>query len=443
MPTSRRQFLTTSAALGACAFARSISPALAAPPRLLPASQGRRVVVVGGGWGGLATARHLRAQAPELEVVLLEQAPAFWSNPLSNQWLAGLVEENLLIHDYQAAARAFGYTFIQARVEAVERDRRQLATNHGPVDYDWLVLAAGIRHDYAAWFGADRGAAEHARQAYPCAFTTRDESAALKAKLARFAGGELVMTLPPMPYRCPPTPFERASLIGGWIKAGRIKGHLTVLDPNPGGLSFRKLFADQYPEQISYVSDARIRAVDPYARKITTDFDEYRFDHAILMPPQQAGDLLWQADLIGRDRDGAATGWAEVEPLSLQARGDSRVFVVGDALGNVSPLFGAYPKSGHMACRQGRIVAHQIAARARGEEPPRMLPESVCFVLRNFAPQELVRIEARYRLRGDGLIQQTISQTTDPNPQGEDRQWAGALFQEILGHAPPAPPGPT
>lgn len=436
MPTSRRRFLASSAALGVCALKGGMSLAKAAPPRLLPASQGRRVVVVGGGWGGLAAARHLRALAPELDVVLLEQAPAFWSNPLSNQWLAGLVDESLLVHDYRAAAAAFGYTFIQARVEAVEREHRQLSTSLGTLDYDWLVLAVGIRHNYAAWFGDDLARAEYTRRTYPCAFTARDEALALKAKLTNFAGGELVMTLPPYPYRCPPAPFERATLIGSWLKSGRLKGHLTVLDPNPGGLGFRKLFADHYEEQISYVSDARIRTIDPYTRKIATDFDEYPFDDAILMPPQQAGDLLWQADLIERDREGALTGWAGVEPTALHAPGDERVFLVGDALGKVSPLFGAYPKTGHMAYHQGRIVAHQIAARLRGEQAPTLLPESVCLVMRDFAPQELVRIESRYRLRGDGLIQQTVSQTRDPNPRGEDRLWAAGLFQDILAPRP-------
>ena len=163
MSFTRRNFLAV--ALAACAaplFAQE-------PPALLPAAKGRRVVVVGGGWGGLSAARHLRALAPELEVVLLERNPAFFSMPLSNKWLAGLVDEKLLAHDYRAAAQAYGYAFVQAEVGAVDRERRRVHTAQGTLDYDWLVLAVGIRHDYAAWFGDDRRAIDEARARFACA----------------------------------------------------------------------------------------------------------------------------------------------------------------------------------------------------------------------------------------------------------------------------------
>jgi NADPH-dependent 2,4-dienoyl-CoA reductase/sulfur reductase-like enzyme len=401
-------------------------------PELVPRSKRRRVVVVGGGWGGLSCARHLAKSAPELDVVLLEKNSAFWSCPLSNKWLADLVDSRYLVHDYVAAARAYGYTFLQAEVRAVDRDRRRVVCLGGTVDYDWLVLAVGIRQDYGAWFGNDRRAIDHTRTRYPSAWQSGAEAAALKQKLARFAGGDFLMNLPPMPYRCPPAPYERASLIAWLFKSRQIKGRLIVLDPNPISPTFRRIFADRYHEQIVYVPDARVTAIDPFNRKASTEFDEYRFVDAILMPPQQAGELLWQAELIGVDSAGQPTGWAAQDPVSLQAVKDERIFLVGDALGPVSPLFGHYPKSGHAASQQGRIVADQIAARAKGSAAPRQLPESVCFVFPDFEPMEMVRIESRYRFRGDGLIEQTSKQFPDPNPRGEDVQWATGQFGEFL-----------
>lgn len=433
MTHNRRDFLAACITLGAAGITHAVPEIAVSPPRLLPRPEGRRrVVIIGGGWGGLTAACHLREQAPELEVVLLERNAAFWSCPLSNKWLANLVDTRHLMHDYATAARAYGYTFIRTRVEAVDRDRRRVVTTDGSVDYDWLVLAVGIRYDYTAWFGDDRRAAEHARQHYPAAYAAGDDFAALKRKLDGFAGGDLVMTVPPMPYRCPPAPYERAAMIGWLLKTRRIKGKLIVLDPNPISPAFLRVFEERYRDQIDYRQDMRVQSVDPFNRKIATEFDEIRFDDAILIPPQQAGDLVWQTSLTGQDSTGKPTGWADVEPLRLHARDDERIFLIGDAVGPVSPLFGHYPKSGHMASRQGRIVAREIAARARDAELPVLLPESVCYLFTDFDPMTMVRIDAGYRVRGDGLIEQKVRQVRDPNPRGEDLAWATELFGEFL-----------
>jgi NADPH-dependent 2,4-dienoyl-CoA reductase/sulfur reductase-like enzyme len=428
MKLPRRHFLAS--ALAACAaplFAQE-------PPTLLPAAKGRRAVVVGGGWGGLSAARHLRALAPELDVVLLERNPSFFSMPLSNKWLAGLVDEKLLAHDYRAAAQAYGYTFMRAEVTAVDRERRRVHTAHGTLDYDWLVLAVGIRHDYAAWFGDDARAIAQTRQNFFCAWTPGGEFRALKARLDGFKGGDLVMTIPPPPYRCQPAPYERALMIGHLFKTRAVPGRLTLLDPNPLPQRFADVFREQYREQIVHVPHARVKSVDPFARTIATEFDDLRFDDALLMPPQQAGDLAWQAGLIGRDAEGKPTGWAAQEPLHLHAMGDEKVFLVGDMIDRASPLFGHYPKSGHLAARLGRIAAQEIAARASGRPPETLLPESICFITTRLAPQESMRLDTQYRLRGDGLIVQTAKQQYDPNPRGEDVDWAKKMFGELLAY---------
>lgn len=438
MPLDRRGFLSALAAwaaapgLAAAPFAAAAPTVVGALPQLMPDAKGRRVVIVGGGWGGLSVARHLRALAPELEVVLLERNARFWSGPLSNKWLAGLVDSRYIVHDPAPAALAHGYRRSQADVTAVDREKRRVVTAQGTLAYDWLVLAVGIRYDYRAWFGDDRQAADYTRERYPCAFVPGDELPALKRKLDGFAGGDLLMTLPPLPYRCPPSPYERAALIGWLLKMRRIPGRLIVLDPNPGMPAFRRVFEERYRNQILYVSNAEVKSVDPYNRRVATEFDEYRFDDAILMAPQQAGDLLWQAGLIGRDGAGRPTGWADQEPFRLHARADERVFLIGDALGAVSPLFGHYPKSGHMASRQARIVAGEIAARAAGGAAPLQLPESVCHVFPDFDPPRTIRIDSRYRVRGDGLIEQSTQQFPDPNPRDEDLAWAAGMFEEFL-----------
>jgi hypothetical protein len=337
------------------------------------------------------------------------------------------------------AAQAFGYAWVRAEVAAIDRERRQVQSSAGVLDYDWLVLACGIGEDYGAWFGGDakgkdaRDAAAYTRQRYPSGFLAGDDVLALKRKIDGFAGGDLLMNIPPPPYRCPPAPYERAMLVAWLLKSRGIKGRLVLLDSGAGILGFPRLFAERFADRIVFIRYAPLKSVDPYRRIVTTDAEEFRFDDAILMPPQRAGELARQAGLVGSDAADNPGGWAEPHPLRLHARDDERVFLVGDLIGTVSPLFGQYPKSAHMAVRLGRLVAAEIAARARGVEAPDGLPESVCHVMSSVDPAESIRIEASYRRRGDGVLVQTVRQDRDPQPRGEDEAWAQGLFEETFG----------
>jgi NADPH-dependent 2,4-dienoyl-CoA reductase/sulfur reductase-like enzyme len=419
----RRNFL--GATLGLCAM-----------PRWATANPGSgRVVIVGGGWGGLSAARHLRALAPQLEITLIDRQQEFWSQPLSNRWLVGLARDEWLRHDYQRAARHFGYRFVNAEVAGIDRAARTVASTTGQFGYDWLVLAPGIREDFSAWFDGDRDAAGFTRKNFPSAFANGADHLALKAKLEAFSGGDLVMTIPPMPYRCPPAPYERAGLIAWWLKTRKIKGRLIVLDPNLPVMSFDRIFRESYRDQVTYLPQARINSLDPHQRRIVTDFDTIDFTDAILMPPQQAADLAWTCGLVSESAPGKPGGWAACDPLTLNAPGDERVFLVGDLIDRVSPLFGHYPKTGQIAARLGQIAAGQIAARAAGTTAPQQLPDSTCYVVNRPEPKEMTRIETSYRLRGDGVIQQTLRQQHDPQAGEEDLDWARRHFAELLGTA--------
>ncbi|MBL8432740.1 MAG: FAD-dependent oxidoreductase, partial [Dechloromonas sp.] len=215
MSLNRRQFLAASAALGATAsIAAPTSPLpfliqMQSDP-LLPKAKGKRVVICGGGWGGVTAAKHLRLLDPSLEVVLLERNPVFFSCPMSNKWLVDVVDAQFLTFSYLDVAQKYGYHFVQTEVTAFERDRKRVITAQGWVDYDYLILGAGIRYNYEAWFGNDRKAADYTKAMFPAAYIPNAEHFRLKQSIQNFQGGDLVMTLPPPPHRCPPSPYERA-----------------------------------------------------------------------------------------------------------------------------------------------------------------------------------------------------------------------------------------
>lgn len=394
---------------------------------------GQRVVIIGGGWAGLSAAHTLRQSAPELDVVLIDRESSLQSLPLSNPWLVGRSPERLPRIDLTTLARTLGYRFVPADVQAIDRAQRQVITDQGRFAYDWLVLATGVAYDYTAWFGDDTRAAKQAREQFPAGFIA-SELDLLKHKLSEFRGGDLMMTIPPPPHRCTPAPYERAMLIGWMLKTRNIPGKLTVFDAGAGLSRFTRLFAERYPGQIVYRPHADVLAIDPFARTLSTDEGDMRFDHAIFLPPLRASALVAQSGLLGLNAQGRPTRWAGVDPQQLRSPLDERIYLAGDVLDTVSPLFGYYPKTAHIATRLGSAAALQIAAHSRGDLPPAIpLPESICHVWLDADPPEQLQLEAQYRLRGDGIITQAVRQHDNPQPRDEDGQWGRALYAQSLG----------
>jgi len=377
---------------------------------LLAKGRDKRVVIAGGGWGGLSAARHLRETAPDAEVIVLERNPIFWSCPMSNKWLIDIVDTNFLMHDMLGPARKYGYHLVQSEVTGIDRDRKRVSTTQGHVEYDYLILAGGIRYAYEAWFGNDRKAADYTRMAFPSAYVSNAEHLALKRKIRDFTGGTIVMTLPPPPHRCPPSPYERACIMAWWFKKNNVPARIVILDPKPNiapiGMGFRDAFEELYPDIITHVPKARIKEVDPFAKEIKTEVGDFRFDDAVLMSPHQASDLVWMADLIGKTPEGNPTGWADIHPTGLHAKADSDIYVIGDSMGPISPLFGHYPKSAHIANAMGSIVAHYIGQRLAGKEPEPLLPDNLCYLLVNGEPREAIAVRFDYELRADGTVEQ-------------------------------------
>ena len=444
MTFNRRRFLAAGTALGATsALAQPTSPLpflinLQSAP-LLPKAKGKRVVVCGGGWGGVSAAKHLRLVDPMLDVVLLERNPVFFSCPMSNKWLVDVVDTNFLTFSYLPVAEKYGYTFIQTEVTAFERDRKRVVTAQGWLDYDYLVVGAGIRYNYEAWFGNDRKAADYTKAMFPAAYIPNAEHFKLKQNIQNVTGGDLVLNLPPPPHRCPPSPYERACLIAGLFKERKIKGRIIILDPKdsprPITGGFQEAFENLYKDQIVYVPKAVISEVDPFNRKIRTAAGDFTFDHSILMAPHQAGDMAWKAGVIGRNEEGKPTGWAGVDPLFLNLKDDPDTYVIGDAVGVVSPLFRFYPKAGHVANAHAKIVAKYIAERVKGHEPKYALPDNLCFMMVNTEPREDIAVRFKYWLNDKGQI---VQDQDDDNLRRaevvtEDFAWAGRMYEDMFG----------
>lgn len=442
LPYSRRSVLKAAAATGLS----TALPAVLAQPMLtsastalMPKSGKRRVVVLGGGWGGLSTARHLRETAPDLEVVLLERNPFFWSCPLSNKWLVDVVDTAFLMHSYTAAAQRFGYTYVQTEVTEIERDKKRVHTAQGHLDYDWLVVSAGIRVAYEPWFGNDRRAIDYTRSRFASAYVPSAENLALKQKIHGFKGGTFVMTLPPPPHRCPPSPYERACLIASHFKRNKIPGKILILDPKPRiapiGLGYRLAFEELYKDIITHVPNAGVKELDPFNQVVKTAAGDFKFDDAIFMGHHQAADLVWKMGAIGRTAEGKSTNWAAVDTDFYNMKDDPQVFVIGDSVGAVSPQFGHYPKSGHVANRMGFSVAQYIAQQAKGQPLQHVMIDNLCYMLVNTEPREAISVQFDYAKGPEGHLIQTQVDDNDRREElwSEDLRWYGLKIKDFIG----------
>ena len=443
----RRSFLITPPALAMGAMAGAVAgPALAAPAVISPQSRilprkgsAPRIVICGGGWGGLTAARYLRELIPNSDVVVLERNPTFWSGPMSNKWLVDIVNTDFVQHDMLRPANKYGYTLLQTEVTGFERDKKLVRTSHGMVEYDYLILSGGIRDAWDAWYGDDQRAIEHTRTHFASAYIPNQQMFGLKQRVKDFKGGTLVMTLPPPPHRCPPSPYERACLIASHIKKNKIPGKIVILDPKPKiapiGVGYKQAFDELYPNIITHVPNARVQEVDPFAKRIKTTAGELKFDEAILIPPHQAADMVWYAGLIGKDATtGKPTGWADMHQRLFHANGDDSVYFVGDLMGAISPQFGHYPKSAHVANFIGQIVAKYIAQRVAGQEIKPLLPDNLCYMMVNTEPQEEISVKFEYEVDAKGQVNQTQidMDVRSPDLVKEDFAWARSKFSDFL-----------
>jgi NADPH-dependent 2,4-dienoyl-CoA reductase/sulfur reductase-like enzyme len=378
---TRRSFLSGGAA------------AVALLPRPSLAQARPRIVILGGGFGGATCARTLRRTDPQFEVILVEPNPTFTACPFSNAVIAGLRDMAAQRFGYDAI-RAQGITVAQDQAAAVDPQTRRVSLRGGSVlDYDRLVLTPGISIRWDALPGYDEAAAA----AMPHAWIAGDQTLLLRRQLESMPdGGTVVISAPANPFRCPPGPYERASLVAYYLKQTKPRSKLIVLDAKDS-FSKQRLFQNAwqqlYPELIEWVSLAnggKVISVDAKTRTLVTDFAAYKADVANVIPPQRAAEIAQLAGVA----DG--TGWCPIDPVSFESRLQPNIHVIGDAA-----IAGAMPKSAFAANAQAKVCADAVAALLHGEAPASPKLINTCYSL--VAPDYGISIAGVYHPAGGQL----------------------------------------
>ena len=409
-------------------FVRGLAAGAASLPFGRPSvAQGTaaRIVVVGGGFGGTACARALKRIDPKLDVTLIEPNPTFTACPLSNEVIAGLREIRAQQFGYEKLAAEGIHIAAQAASTVDHKARAVVLADKSLIRYDRLVLSPGIDFRYEALPGYD----EAASVSLPHAWKAGEQTLLLRRQLeAMNDGGTVIIAVPANPARCPPAPYERASLIAHYLKLHKPRSKVLILDAKDT-FSQQRLFenawSELYPgliERIALSQGGRVTSVDPGTRKIVTEFGDYTADVINIIPPQKAGRI---AEIAGA---ADKTGWCPIDPTTFTSKLLPDVHVIGDAC-----LGGGIPKSASAANAQGKACAAVIANLIAGKapEPPRLT--GVCY--NTVAPDYAFSLAGNYQPKDDIFAEVEGGATSPVSAPMEERkreaEKAKAWFTEI------------
>jgi sulfide dehydrogenase [flavocytochrome c] flavoprotein subunit len=375
----RRDFLKLAgaASLASCA---SVTPSKA------------RGVVVGGGYGGATAAKYIRLWDPLIDVVLVERDAQFISCPMSNLVLGGFTGMPDISRGYEGLRRR-GVQVLRDEVTAIDAAKRALRLASGAeLGYERLVVSPGVDFLFNEIDGysaaMQSGSVLHAWRA-------GEQTTGLRRQLESMSdGGVYILSIPTAPYRCPPGPYERVSMVAAYFKQTKPRSKVLVLDANPDvtskGPLFKRAWDDLYKGIIEYRGNAKVIAVERGA--VRTDFDTIRGDVLNIVPPHRAADIAVKAGLITTNNR-----WCDVDWRTMESKAVKGVHVLGDATLSAPGM----PKSGSMANNHAKIAAAAIVELLNGRTPQPVKIINTCYSF--VAEKEAIRVSSVHEWDGTTL----------------------------------------
>ncbi len=410
----------------------AIATASLGAPVVARAQTTARVVVVGGGFAGVACARTLKRLDPKLSVTLVEPEKLFTAYPLSNDVLAGLRQLPQQQFGYDVVTKE-GIGLAQTTATAVDPAMKAATLGDGTkLSYDRLVLAPGVDLDWTAL----PGYTEAASGKMPHAWKGGAQIALLRRQLEAMEDGEVVgMAVSTNPTRCPPGAYERACLIAYYLKTKKPRSKLLLLDAKDQ-FSMQRLFEQAWSrlyagivERVPLSQGGNVTSVDPSTMTLVTDFERYKVAVANVIPPQKAAAIAAGAGVSDR------TGWCSVEPIAFESTLQKDIHVLGDAT-----LISGVSKSAFVAAAQGKVCAAAIVARLAGRAPDETPLTNTCYSF--VAPGRAIRTTSVFRPEKGQLLEIPGSADTTRLDAGDAVQareaeeadrWFGTITNEVFG----------
>lgn len=434
MSISRRDFIkyTSVAALGSavvgCHHATDVSMAKSSGT-IMP-KKGKRIVVLGGGWGGATAAKYIKLEDPSIDVVLIERQEKFISCPVSNWVIGGFRKMSDITIGYDQLVKNYGIKVLHTEARELDAEAKKIKTDAGVIEFDLILVSPGISYKYELIEGFNNSAAI---KRFPAAMKAGPETVELAQQLENMkAGGSVLVAVPPKPYRCPPGPYERVSLIANYLKKNKPGSKLFVFDSNDDVVSKGKLFKaawkDYYADIIEYVPDNYIKSVDAGTGKVVSEQGEITPDVANIIPAMKANQTAFDFNLMDKEGD----DWVRAYPKTFESYKFSNVHVVGDATHNGA--VGGVPKSGYVANSMAKVAAVQMVRKLNGQEYIEPTYVNTCYSLVN--EEEGIFVSAVYYY--DPAIDRIRSLSGGVSPTrnslfGKHAQdWATSIWSDML-----------
>jgi sulfide dehydrogenase [flavocytochrome c] flavoprotein subunit len=426
-PINRREFLKLTAVAGAV-------PVLGFPS-LARAGAKAKVVVIGGGYAGATAAKYVKLGDAAIDVTLIEPNKIYTSCPLSNEAMVGHRDIKTLQIGYEGLKKR-GINVLHDMVIGVDRAKKTVTTQGGKtLPYDALVVSPGIEFHYTGIDGYDGSMIEQ----FPHAWKAGEQTLLLKKQLEAMPdGGKFVIVVPKGPFRCPPGPYERASLVANYFKHhGKTKSKVIILDANDShskkGL-FNQAWAKLYGWEkeglgtngmIEWVKGAEgggVNKLDAKSKTLSSDFVDVKADVLNIIPPHKAGKIAVDTGLAMDAGNNFEKGWCKVEPMTMASAVDPSIYVVGDScVAGEMPVYGNpnaafdMPKSAHIAMTQAKVAAAAIVAKVNGKPAPNPYYANTCYSVvgddYGISVAHLYRVENgtfKYIKEGSGVSMMTM-----------------------------------
>lgn len=397
---SRRQWL------GRVGKTTAAGVALLSVPAIARSSAGN-VVIIGGGFGGATAARYIKRRNPAINVTLVEPSKTFYTCPFTNLYFAGLRTLEQQGHGFDDL-RALGVKVVHDYASAVDATAKKVRLGGGQLlAYDKLLLSPGIDFRWNALEGYD----EAASQLAPHAWKAGVQSTLLKKQLEAMPnGGTFLMVAPANPFRCPPGPYERVSMVAHYLKHNKPKSKIVILDSKDAfskqGLfqgGWNQFYADMI-EWVPLSKDGKVVRVDAKNLSVETEFGQiHKADVLNVIPPQKAGAI---AELAGVTNQ---SGWVPVNHQTFESELVPDIYVVGDAT-VAAPM----PKSGFAANAQAKVAAAAIVNALAGKPAAQASFANTCYSL--IAPDYGISVAHLYALK-DGKLAEASGGVS---PKGAD-----------------------
>jgi NADPH-dependent 2,4-dienoyl-CoA reductase/sulfur reductase-like enzyme len=395
--------------------AATLAAAQSGLPKPALAQAKPKVVVIGGGAGGASVVRRLVSEANgALDIVLVEPQQTYTTCFYSNLYLGGIHSLDVLQYGYDEIGALEGVTVAQDLAKTIDRDKRRIVLAGGQtLDYDRLVLSPGIDLDY----GSVPGWSREAETMMPHAWKAGVQTELLKRQIDAVPdGGVVVMIAPPNPYRCPPGPYERVSMMAQELTSqGKTQARIVILDPKEKFSKqplFQQGWEKHYPGMIEWLPPmihGGVKNVDPGTMTVETDFETYKNAALVnVIPRQTAGRIAAEAGLTGE------TGYCAIDPFTMKSQLDEAVFVLGDA-----SIAGDMPKSAFAANSQAQVVAQVIAKELLSAKDPEIAYRNRCWSL--IGTDDSVFVGGSYR-PSEAKIEQVESDISGLDDTPEQRR---------------------